>query len=398
MAEKKERLLYFPFEYSAFKPHFEQQAQRGWKIKEIKGNWLWSTLVYETCVPQEITFYTDFSVNSQYYINTKAEDNDPYHAFVEDYGYQYICGFKGLVVYASKKEKIIELRDNNQETKKELRKATCISVRNFLYCAIVELVIIFGGFHITTNMVSSNQGLLRLASYGVVLLGYVVALMPVFRHLVYEKKTYPIGAIQRRTTILFASLAFWVCCYITDQIELTLLLYSMGISLLVISTMKFKIDSKKPIALLALYGGTLLFWLVVYFGVSTYSSSFRQTLHVYQPPLTKESLHIQSDAPVELKSQESPLCRYISAEYDDDGFYSYAYIKDTAFKEYLVKKLPYEFEVIKKEKRSSYTIYDRVFDVVIVKGQTLLELDKNLYNQMSDKGIDALFKQLANIE
>ncbi|MEG0528352.1 MAG: DUF2812 domain-containing protein, partial [Longicatena sp.] len=122
MKTKRKTLNFFLYEHQALQEYLENMAEEGWMIERISGG-LMKILTFVSCTPKKYYFHLDFISNYSFWFpQVENKEVFKYRALVEEYGYTFILNQGPLQLFMSEEKMDIPIREQSEETKKELRK------------------------------------------------------------------------------------------------------------------------------------------------------------------------------------------------------------------------------------------------------------------------------------
>lgn len=113
-------MIIFPFEYPALQAYLNEMAEKGWKLKKIKGDrscWL----TFEADASQGMYYLVDYTKDYSMFVpDSETPNAQKYRSFVEEYGYEFICSNGPLMVYRSD-DRDVTLREGTAEDRRIMR-------------------------------------------------------------------------------------------------------------------------------------------------------------------------------------------------------------------------------------------------------------------------------------
>lgn len=94
MKTKVKNIYFCPFEYNALEEYLRSMAAKGWMIKKIK--YLRHVLVFNRCMPQDVHFYVDVSVDFSILKEVDMPKRLEFRSFLEEYGYRFLFAYESL--------------------------------------------------------------------------------------------------------------------------------------------------------------------------------------------------------------------------------------------------------------------------------------------------------------
>ena len=387
----KERFIYFPFEYKAFVPYLKHRASKGWRLKTIEGNWLYSTFVFEACSPQNLQYYTDFSLDSKYYRLREGQKDKTYHSFVEEYGYQYVCDYKGLVVYECTSDTKFELREeSSEESKKELRKATRNSLFPFGWI-VVYIALIIGTWQCNALTFANYELMIALFTKVLVIIMLLVILYSPIRWMIHPKLQQRMWVIRLRTMAVLSIACLYISQYLSGaQPMLYILLCITSLTVMSVGVFRFCFVSKSRLQKSCLCIGVIACLLIAYVTLSSTTIYERDTLRSI-PPFTNQELHKKEQDMLTYHTSGTWLLDVMEVTYTSGTYYTIYYLNKSIAKEYLQASIPYEEKVLHKVDHETYTRYERENDVVFSKEGVIWVMDMTMYRTIPPNELENLF-------
>lgn len=398
-----EILFYYPYEYKTLEKHFCDMAARGWKIKTMRGSWLVNYHTYEKCEPSVVDYYVDFvEDNNRVFLGYDEDKSERYRSLIEEYGYQYVTGGKELLVFEQTGEESIETRVSGKDTKKAIRRATWKNFASYFIMYLLYVFILLTGLRLDSYSASSNMTLFSYCGRLVLIAAMTLLLAAPLLWMVYDRRKGHIWMMKLRIFCLyFGVIIFFTSMFMSDDSLAVAAFFISGALVVALWHMLWwrftKITSKVICALVivAAVTGCLLF---------TQRMKLPPVRSRSDLPIDNEVFHIEAGTRASVEYSTSVLMTSVSVYYDEEIlnkgmiFYELMIVKDSFFKEYLLKHIPYEYAGgdVGITKRNAYTIYQRKYNVFIRKGEVLLKLDNELYQTLRDDDLDAMFEDIAD--
>lgn len=399
MKTKRERIYYYPYEYKALQPHLQEMARKGWMLLDIIDHNYYMTFKYEECEPQEVYYHTDFSEDTSYFMYGVASDKTSnYNDFLESYGYHFVTGKKGLMVYMSDTDVDFELREDTPETLKQLRKATYKSI---VFPLLMGCFGAFGLWFPLQHLVFDFQSYLWADSnafmtdlqytFMFLLFSYICA--PVFIWRIKQTFKTSFAKMKLRYRLILVGIFMWLSTLIFRFNQTTFIAtITVLIPLSVIAIVwNYILTKKKPIRICYIIVTGIMcvgiIQTIPYIVVSNMDEE-KSTVSTFDASRftlsTDTPQYVNRSSSIFLSSEDTVF------EYGDQGAYSYQifYIKDTIFHDYIVSHIPYEYEeVVSKEVVDKDTIYKTETHSLIHRGDVMLRLDNDLYELIQQDGV-----------
>lgn len=413
MKTKNERIFYHPYEYKLFEEHLQDMAAKGWELLDIIDHNYFLTLHYASCEPHVRYYYTDFCNDFSYFIFSEASRKSmDYKEFVESYGYQFVAGKRGLMVYTSETEIQMELREENQETRKQLRKASyksmlfpLIMLTGSLFILIISLQSIFLNFSI--NALSNTYTFARIAQYGAMSLLFAYMMFPILWWRFTGRMSHSFHHMRFRFYLNIFGIAMWLpATFLVSYTKIFIVafvcfLLSLTILMIIWDYLNDK-RMRRIITLLSLSGIVVLCALMLRTTTLDYTNPTLPTIATFtseQFGLPTLDTEVYKSASHAVSSEDTTYYTKGKNNDPEEGYqpeeiigYHIYYVKDTILQEYIVNNIPYESgKQPIKNKVKDYTIYSLKDEVLVQKGTMFIGFDRVLYERLTIEEIDELF-------
>lgn len=121
MKTKYTYMQFHIFEYKVLEAYLSRMAANGWMLVSLRANFP-GFMQFQECERKNITFFVSYDVN--YNVRGKnytGEKEDEYIAFMEEYGYQFVCKNSNLLIFCSDDEQCEPIIEDTTESEKQLR-------------------------------------------------------------------------------------------------------------------------------------------------------------------------------------------------------------------------------------------------------------------------------------
>lgn len=115
-------LIYYAYEYKLLERYLQEMANKGYRLVSLQGA-IRYMLTFERCEPQDLYYYVDF--HSNYSVidpRIPTPSQVEYRELIEEYGYEFVDSLGALQVFVSKEPINIPIREENEETKAEMKR------------------------------------------------------------------------------------------------------------------------------------------------------------------------------------------------------------------------------------------------------------------------------------
>ena len=122
MKDKNTLVRYHNIQYNTLKDtesYLEKMAQKGWMLKEIKGN---GKFIFNKCDPEKVIFSVNIFTKGSEYDTHLNSANLEYNEYCESVGWNFICMVGPLHVFMTKDENTPAIESDPMMTLKEINK------------------------------------------------------------------------------------------------------------------------------------------------------------------------------------------------------------------------------------------------------------------------------------
>ena len=115
-------LIYYAYEYKLLERYLQEMANKGYRLVSLQGVMKYM-MTFERCEPQDLYYYVD--CHSNYSVidpRIPTPSQVEYRELIEEYGYEYVDSLGALQVFVSKEPISIPIREENEETKAEMKR------------------------------------------------------------------------------------------------------------------------------------------------------------------------------------------------------------------------------------------------------------------------------------
>lgn len=199
MKKKIKYMSFYAFEYKALEEYLRSMARQGWKIVELQSVFK-NIMLFEKCTPQDIYYHIDYSAKyGAIEPQIASQDQKEYRDFLKDYGYEIISSYGPLEVYSSMSEKLLPLREENEQSEKDMRK---IALKECLlhlpYAMSLCVLIILSNL---TNSIFANVWLFINYCYALMIMSMILSVFPYLHYLLHKKEKYDLKTVMTRIRI-----------------------------------------------------------------------------------------------------------------------------------------------------------------------------------------------------
>lgn len=135
-------LIYYAYEYKLLERYLQDMANKGYRLISLQGA-IRYMLTFERCEPQDLYYYVDF--HSNYSVidpRIPTPSQVEYRELIEEYGYEYVDSLGALQVFVSKEPINIPIREENEETKAEMKRIVYKELITKLLCTVLYFVMV----------------------------------------------------------------------------------------------------------------------------------------------------------------------------------------------------------------------------------------------------------------